>query len=142
MSGDFGDLEQCQDVSNKHSLVQASKMFEQMQILEGEEGRKLKLDSFHSKNVRDQSDITIPIPASDKFMYYISQMDTTIVFEKSSAVTDDLPASAREKDCGITYASIGGFSAQLEAIRETIELPLKYPDLFRECGWYSDSRKS
>ena len=117
-------------------------MFEEMQILEGEERRDVTVDSFQSKNDRDKSDTTVPIPASDKFMYYVSQMDTSIVFENSRALTDHRPASAHEEKCGITYASIGGFSAQMEAIRETIELPLKYPNLFRECGWYSDLRKS
>ncbi|XP_064200064.1 ATPase family gene 2 protein homolog A isoform X2 [Anguilla rostrata] len=34
----------------------------------------------------------------------------------------------------VTYAMIGGLSAQLGAIRETIELPLKHPEIFRSYG--------
>ncbi|KAL0175467.1 hypothetical protein M9458_027797, partial [Cirrhinus mrigala] len=31
----------------------------------------------------------------------------------------------------VTYSMIGGLSSQLQVIRETIELPLKHPELFR-----------
>uniref|UniRef100_A0A3B5MHQ2 AFG2 AAA ATPase homolog A n=1 Tax=Xiphophorus couchianus TaxID=32473 RepID=A0A3B5MHQ2_9TELE len=34
----------------------------------------------------------------------------------------------------VTYSMIGGLSSQLEAIRETIELPLKRPELFSSYG--------
>uniref|UniRef100_A0A8D0GUY9 ATPase family gene 2 protein homolog A n=1 Tax=Sphenodon punctatus TaxID=8508 RepID=A0A8D0GUY9_SPHPU len=34
----------------------------------------------------------------------------------------------------ITYDMIGGLSSQLNAIRETIELPLKHPELFKNYG--------
>ncbi|KAK1798045.1 hypothetical protein P4O66_000543 [Electrophorus voltai] len=34
----------------------------------------------------------------------------------------------------VTYAMIGGLSAQLQDIRETIELPLQYPEVFRKYG--------
>ncbi|KAJ8382361.1 hypothetical protein SKAU_G00031390 [Synaphobranchus kaupii] len=34
----------------------------------------------------------------------------------------------------VTYAMIGGLSSQLGAIRETIELPLKHPEIFRSYG--------
>ncbi|KAK2891387.1 hypothetical protein Q8A67_014030 [Cirrhinus molitorella] len=34
----------------------------------------------------------------------------------------------------VTYSMIGGLSSQLQVIRETIELPLKHPELFRNYG--------
>lgn len=34
----------------------------------------------------------------------------------------------------VTYSMIGGLSGQLQVIRETIELPLKHPELFRNYG--------
>ncbi len=43
---------------------------------------------------------------------------------------------AEEGDEGskVTYSMIGGLSGQLQVIRETIELPLKHPELFRNYG--------
>lgn len=34
----------------------------------------------------------------------------------------------------VTYSQIGGLSSQLDVIRDTIELPLKHPELFRTYG--------
>nr|XP_021336972.1 spermatogenesis-associated protein 5 [Danio rerio] len=41
-----------------------------------------------------------------------------------------------EQDQGskVTYSMIGGLRGQLEVIRETIELPLKHPELFKSYG--------
>ena len=34
----------------------------------------------------------------------------------------------------VTYADIGGLEVQMQLLRETVELPLKKPELFREIG--------
>ena len=34
----------------------------------------------------------------------------------------------------VTYAEIGGLKAQLQLVRETIELPLRHPEVFRHLG--------
>ena len=39
-----------------------------------------------------------------------------------------------KKDCRITYEDIGGLEKQIRKIREMIELPLKYPEVFRRLG--------
>ena len=39
-----------------------------------------------------------------------------------------------KKDGRITYEDIGGLDRQIQRIREMIELPLKYPELFRRLG--------
>ncbi|NWU91835.1 SPAT5 protein, partial [Upupa epops] len=41
---------------------------------------------------------------------------------------------ARDDESRVTYDMIGGLSSQLRTIRETIELPLKQPELFRSYG--------
>ncbi|KAM4807714.1 ATPase family gene 2 protein homolog A [Rhinophrynus dorsalis] len=49
----------------------------------------------------------------------------------------DLKATESEKDdlkSKVTYDMIGGLNAQLKEIRETIELPLKQPELFKSYG--------
>ncbi|XP_077433477.1 ATPase family gene 2 protein homolog A isoform X2 [Vanacampus margaritifer] len=41
---------------------------------------------------------------------------------------------AESKRAKVTYSMIGGLSSQLDVIRETIELPLKHPQLFSSYG--------
>lgn len=41
---------------------------------------------------------------------------------------------AAEQGSKVTYSMIGGLSSQLDVIRETIELPLKHPELFSNYG--------
>ncbi|XP_060757210.1 ATPase family gene 2 protein homolog A isoform X2 [Neoarius graeffei] len=47
--------------------------------------------------------------------------------------TQDSQDEGRERS-KVTYSMIGGLSAQLQVIRETIELPLKHPEIFRNYG--------
>ncbi|XP_056295103.1 ribosome biogenesis protein SPATA5 [Pseudoliparis swirei] len=44
------------------------------------------------------------------------------------------PADAQDSRSKVTFSMIGGLSSQLDAIRETIELPLKHPELFSTYG--------
>lgn len=41
---------------------------------------------------------------------------------------------AEAKGSKVKYSMIGGLSSQLDVIRETIELPLKHPELFSNYG--------
>ena len=43
-------------------------------------------------------------------------------------------ASKEKRGVGITYEDIGGLSREIKKIREMIELPLKYPELFKRLG--------
>ncbi|MBU4338808.1 CDC48 family AAA ATPase [Patescibacteria group bacterium] len=43
-------------------------------------------------------------------------------------------ASKEKRGIGITYEDIGGLSREIKKIREMIELPLKYPELFSRIG--------
>ncbi|MFB6118569.1 AAA family ATPase [Halosegnis sp.] len=52
-----------------------------------------------------------------------------------AADTEDTAVDAPEPtDRGVTYEDIGGLDEELELVRETIELPLTQPELFREVG--------
>ncbi|NXL83810.1 SPAT5 protein, partial [Alectura lathami] len=68
------------------------------------------------------------VSSTDTF-YYISSR-TRINFMETRA------KAAEDCDCGpqVTYDMIGGLSSQLRTIRETIELPLKQPELFKSYG--------
>ncbi|MHA1934142.1 MAG: proteasome-activating nucleotidase [Candidatus Thorarchaeota archaeon] len=62
--------------------------------------------------------------------------------QRSFAVTQELPPSRDpmirameiEEAPDVSYAEIGGLEEQLREIRETVELPLLKPDLFKEVG--------
>lgn len=56
---------------------------------------------------------------------------TTKVSFRDRQAAEDPATSKRSK---VTYSMIGGLSSQLEVIRETIELPLKHPELFSNYG--------
>ncbi|XP_030224925.1 ATPase family protein 2 homolog [Gadus morhua] len=64
--------------------------------------------------------------------------DTAIVFgdRKQRGAAGEGPEVGQEAPQAnkVTYSMIGGLSSQLEAIRETIELPLTRPELFSNYG--------
>jgi transitional endoplasmic reticulum ATPase len=43
-------------------------------------------------------------------------------------------AEARAKDSNISYEDVGGLGKELQRVREMIELPLKYPQIFERLG--------
>ncbi len=52
---------------------------------------------------------------------------TTLIKTKTKEVDEDKPAK-------ISYEDIGGLDAQIQRIREMIELPLRYPEVFERLG--------
>ncbi|MGH0134650.1 UNVERIFIED_CONTAM: hypothetical protein FKN15_029248 [Acipenser sinensis] len=61
--------------------------------------------------------------------YYISTLTKIKCVEQEVDAVDE-----QETKPKVTYSMIGGLSNQLDAIRETIELPLKHPELFKSYG--------
>ncbi|XP_075785968.1 ATPase family gene 2 protein homolog A isoform X4 [Pelodiscus sinensis] len=61
--------------------------------------------------------------------YFISSRTRINLIKNRTIATE-------EHDCksNVTYDMIGGLSSQLKTIRETIELPLKQPELFKSYG--------
>ncbi|CAL8303522.1 unnamed protein product [Arctogadus glacialis] len=76
------------------------------------------------------------VQSSDAF-YRVSG-DTAVVFRdrKQRGAAGEGPEAGQEAPQAnkVTYSMIGGLSSQLEAIRETIELPLTRPELFSNYG--------
>lgn len=50
------------------------------------------------------------------------------------SLSDPNERVADDEGSKVTYSMIGGLSGQLKVIRETIELPLKHPELFKNYG--------
>lgn len=104
------------------------------------------LDTYDNAS---SSDSSLPVPASpteraggdppcevppcgrdsrDTF-YFISTL-TKIRFTKQLGQSEEDTSEVPK----VTYSMIGGLSSQLDIIRETIELPLKHPELFKSYG--------
>nr|XP_057908781.1 ATPase family gene 2 protein homolog A [Doryrhamphus excisus] len=59
---------------------------------------------------------------------------TKVTFRGMTTTTKQETHAKEAKRSKVTYSMIGGLSSQLEVIRETIELPLKHPQLFSSYG--------
>ncbi|XP_036407690.1 ATPase family protein 2 homolog [Megalops cyprinoides] len=90
-------------------------------------------DQSNSGEVRTQTEGCPAAPpggASSSDTFYSISLLTKIKFMEK-------PGDRREEVGGapkVTYSMIGGLSSQLDVIRETIELPLKHPELFKSYG--------
>uniref|UniRef100_UPI0037E976B7 ATPase family gene 2 protein homolog A n=1 Tax=Semicossyphus pulcher TaxID=241346 RepID=UPI0037E976B7 len=63
--------------------------------------------------------------------FYCLSCSTKVSFRGSAGQEEPDAEAKRSK---VTYSMIGGLSSQLDVIRETIELPLKHPELFSNYG--------
>lgn len=63
--------------------------------------------------------------------FYCLSCSTKVSFRDRARQEDPDAEAKRSK---VTYSMIGGLSSQLDVIRETIELPLKHPELFSSYG--------
>ncbi|KFP83818.1 Spermatogenesis-associated protein 5, partial [Acanthisitta chloris] len=68
------------------------------------------------------------ISNTDSF-YFISSRTKINFIDPRTSVAEDDGCKSR-----VTYDMIGGLSSQLRTIRETVELPLKQPELFKSYG--------
>lgn len=59
-----------------------------------------------------------------------------VIVNKKTAITIEEPEGngKGETKQGVSYEDIGGLDAQLQRVREMIELPLKFPQLFQQLG--------
>jgi len=60
--------------------------------------------------------------------------DAVIISQRTEVIISDSPISGFEGISQITYEDIGGLRDELQRLRETIELPMRHPELFRRLG--------
>ncbi len=92
------------------------------------EGRILTRGDILSINImgrRVELQVTSALPAGDAI---IMNSDTTVVL--SEAPTKTTPGDIAK----VSYEDIGGGRNEIQKIREMIELPLRYPELFERLG--------
>ena len=57
-----------------------------------------------------------------------------IIRDYTKVIVSKEPVGERVEDLDVRYEDIGGLKKEIEKIREMVELPLKYPELFRRLG--------
>ncbi len=86
---------------------------------------------------------TIPIVAGLPFMQQqlvafkvveIEPAEAVIITTDTEIEFSDKPAEGFEGVRKISYEDIGGLKGELQNVRETIELPMRHPELFRKLG--------
>ena len=60
--------------------------------------------------------------------------EAAVITEKTEITLLAKPVEVTEKVIGVTYDDIGGLDEEIKKVREMIELPLKYPELFERLG--------
>ena len=64
----------------------------------------------------------------------IEPKEAVIISHKTEVILSEKPVSGFEGVSQITYEDIGGLREELQRLRETIELPMRHPELFRRLG--------
>ncbi|XP_008419366.1 spermatogenesis-associated protein 5 isoform X1 [Poecilia reticulata] len=88
-------------------------------------------NSFISSDQPGKAPTAPPGGFSSSDTFYSVTSFTKVQFNSKRGQKDLNEEAAKSK---VTYSMIGGLSSQLDAIRETIELPLKRPELFSSYG--------
>ncbi len=69
-----------------------------------------------------------------EFRVLATQPDGAVVITSTTAIKLEQEPNAKEPSLGVSYEDIGGLGNQIQRIREMIELPLRYPELFERLG--------
>jgi transitional endoplasmic reticulum ATPase len=57
-----------------------------------------------------------------------------VVLERATTISLDLGGAVRTRGPAVSYEDIGGLSKEITRVREMIELPLRYPEVFERLG--------
>ncbi len=69
------------------------------------------------------------------FKAVVVEPEEAVIISKNTEIEfSDKPAAGFEGARQISYEDIGGLSYELQRVRETIELPIRHPELFRRLG--------
>jgi len=92
-----------------------------------------RLDGFPI-TVGDKLRINLPGKKNEEFNVVGIMPSNSVIIRSSTKL--DIRKKPKEKfdSSKVSYADIGGVSEQLKKIREIVELPLKYPQLFNRMG--------
>ena len=90
---------------------------------------------FRSLNGGSNRRIPVKIVGSEPGGTVVVTDSTTIDIVEEPTDRDDEETEPADADPpGITYEDVGGLDAELDAVREMIELPMRHPELFQALG--------
>lgn len=93
----------------------------------------VSLESSLSLEVAEKNPTAPPTGALSTDTFYCLSSSTKVSLKDRHRRSQEDP-DAETRGSKVTYSMIGGLSSQLDVIRETIELPLKHPELFSSYG--------
>ena len=101
----------------------------------GEEDGKYLAEILNGTPVIKGNKIRATLLGTKAQDFFVEDTDPAgVVFIRSSTSIKVKGAVQGKKGVGVTYEDIGGLSKEIRRIREIIELPLKYPELFERLG--------
>ncbi len=86
---------------------------------------------------------SVPVPIGHPFIqpqmvaYKVIEIEPAeafIISQQTEVIISEKPLDGFEGISQITYEDIGGLRDELQRLRETIELPMRHPELFRRLG--------
>lgn len=90
----------------------------------------VQLKEERKKNSNDETNYCSAGYRTSDLFYYISSDETSMNTRPYGAKS----SSEEQQEHRITFSSIGGLDAQIKTVREMIEMPLKYPEMFAVYG--------
>ncbi|BDC36147.1 MAG: AAA family ATPase [Candidatus Methanoliparum thermophilum] len=141
-------------------LEEEKRSFENYRLQYERENRRLRneLERMHMPplllgtvlDILDDDRVIIKSSAGPRFMVNapksfdknLTAGDNVVLNQQTSAIVDIIPMPKDPSVCGmevinapdVSFNDIGGLKDQIKAIKETVELPLKRPDLFNSIG--------
>ncbi|MEA2069937.1 MAG: CDC48 family AAA ATPase [Asgard group archaeon] len=102
------------------------------------QGRFL-LQILNGRPVTIGDQIRIQILGGNQIVFKVARVaprtiDTVVVSDKTEIDLRSTPMTIDEKIPRITYEDIGGLDDVIQKLREMIELPLRYPEIFEKLG--------
>lgn len=82
----------------------------------------------------DRVRVTLFGSRSSDFKVLTTSPDGVVVINPATQIEIDSKEAGEPKTAKISYEDIGGLGYQIQRIREMIELPLKYPQIFERLG--------
>jgi transitional endoplasmic reticulum ATPase len=85
-------------------------------------------------SVGDKVRATLFGARSCEFQVLDTSPEGVVIIEPTTVIRMEIKGSKETEEARVSYEDIGGLQNQIQRIREMIELPLKYPEVFQRLG--------
>jgi len=105
-------------------------------LLLNDDNKKYLLNRLEGKPVTVGDRIRVPLPGSkiEDLLVMGTVPSESGVISSTTKITFRKKPKGQQDTNGITYEDIGGLSEQIRKVREMVELPLRYPQVFERLG--------